>query len=330
MRKGFSRFMASSRISSRLLGLLFFLIAVGFLVWFGLDHIETMPALDWRSQRVLWAIGAGAALYLLGLAVMAYSWRVLLNGFGERPYRLHAEIIDLSTQAAKYIPGNVAHLVGRVALAKAAGYSVTRSTAALLVEHALAGYMAVLLVGVGILATPNAYAAVAGYLPPKPLLVALLGLGVALPFAMGPVNRVVGERMPEKVQEVGRRLEQLRKRDVAWCLVLTTVFFCLGGAVLVHAAQAALGESIEAIPAIVLFAAAWVAGTSTPGAPGGLGVREAVLSLGLTPVIGGGPALAVALVTRLITLLADLSASLIGLAGLRLAGLRRPEKPASN
>lgn len=314
--------MAMSRISSRLLGSFFFLVAVGFLIWFGLDHLETMPSLDWRSKRVLGAIGSGAALYLTGLAVMAHSWRVLLRGFGERPQRLHAEIIDLSTQAAKYIPGNVAHLVGRVALAKAAGYSVTRSTAALLVEHVLAGYAAVILVGIGILATPAAYAAVAAYLPPKPLLLTLLALGIVLPFVTGPVNRMVGARLPQKLQEIGHRLEQLRKRDVAWCLVLITIFFCLGGVVLAHAAQAVLGESVATVPAIVLFAAAWVAGTSTPGAPGGLGVREAVLSLGLTPVIGGGPALSVALVTRLITVLADLSASLIGVLGLRLAGLK--------
>ena len=317
--------MAKSRISARLIGSAFFIIAICFLVWFGLDHLETMPALDWRSSRVLGAIAAGAGLYLTSLAVMAYSWRILLRGFGEAPRRLHAEVIDLSTQVAKYVPGNVAHLVGRVALAKTAGYSVTRSTAALFVEHVLAGYLAVLLVGIGILATPEAYAAVAGYLPPKPLLIALLGAGIVLPFVMGPVNRAVGERMPQKLQELGGHLDQLRKRDVAWGLLLMTVFFGLGGGVVGYAAEAVIDRSIEPIPAIVVFAAAWVAGTSTPGAPGGMGVREMVLSLGLTPLIGGGPALSVALVTRLMTLLADLAATLIGLAGLHYAGIRRQQ-----
>jgi uncharacterized membrane protein YbhN (UPF0104 family) len=46
-------------------------------------------------------------------------------------------------------------------------------------------------------------------------------------------------------------------------------------------------------------------GYVTPGAPAGLGLREGVLALGLTPVLGESEALALALVYRLVTVIAD-------------------------
>jgi len=309
--------MALSRPSPRLIGALFLGTAVGFLVWFAIAHLKEMPALDWRAPRVLGQLAAAVMLSLAGLAAMAAAWRVLLRGFGENPRGVRAEMIDLATQAAKYIPGNVAHLVGRVALAKAQGFGATRSTAAVVLQHVLAGYAGVLLVLTGLAFTPGIYRGIGAYLPAQPLLLGLAAAGAVLPFTMGPVNRVVGRRLPERLRELGGQLDRLRKRDVAAALLLILVFYLLSGLAMIACARAVLGEPIALLPALAVFAAAWVAGTSTPGAPGGLGVREAVLSLGLTPVIGGGPALAVALVVRLATVLADGLATLAGSAHLR-------------
>jgi uncharacterized membrane protein YbhN (UPF0104 family) len=54
------------------------------------------------------------------------------------------------------------------------------------------------------------------------------------------------------------------------------------------------------------FALAWTAGLVVPGAPGGLGVFEAVLLLRLAVAVPEAPLLAVAISYRLITTLADL------------------------
>jgi len=51
-----------------------------------------------------------------------------------------------------------------------------------------------------------------------------------------------------------------------------------------------------------------------PGAPAGLGLREAVLMLGLSPVLGEPEALALALVYRLLTVAADAVLAGIGFA----------------
>lgn len=50
---------------------------------------------------------------------------------------------------------------------------------------------------------------------------------------------------------------------------------------------------------------AWMAGYLVPGAPGGLGVREAVLLLGLAPTVGEPSALAAAASYRMVTVLSD-------------------------
>ncbi len=58
------------------------------------------------------------------------------------------------------------------------------------------------------------------------------------------------------------------------------------------------------------FALAWTAGLVVPGAPGGLGVFEAVLLLQLGGQVAEAPLLAVALSYRLVATAADLLAAL--------------------
>lgn len=70
--------------------------------------------------------------------------------------------------------------------------------------------------------------------------------------------------------------------------------------------------------AVAAFAASWIAGFATPGAPGGIGIRETALIALLTPLCGEATAVAAALELRLVTTLGDL---LFFLYTLRLAPL---------
>jgi len=62
-----------------------------------------------------------------------------------------------------------------------------------------------------------------------------------------------------------------------------------------------------------IFAVAWVVGFITPGAPAGVGVREAVLVAALTPLYGNEVAIGISALLRLVTILGDGFAFLIGL-----------------
>ena len=61
------------------------------------------------------------------------------------------------------------------------------------------------------------------------------------------------------------------------------------------------------------LALAWIVGYVVPGAPGGLGLREAVLVLGMSPVVGEAEAMAIALAYRLVTVVADAILAACGL-----------------
>jgi len=62
------------------------------------------------------------------------------------------------------------------------------------------------------------------------------------------------------------------------------------------------------------FVVAWLVGYTVPGAPGGLGLRQAVLGLLLTPSVGEPAALIWAAGFRLVSVLGDVLSYLIGVA----------------
>jgi hypothetical protein len=76
-----------------------------------------------------------------------------------------------------------------------------------------------------------------------------------------------------------------------------------------------LGPSLLALTGA--FAAAWIGGFFTPGAPAGLGVREALLVGLLTPQLGPEAALGLAVAFRLVTTLGDAVGFVAGLVMLR-------------
>jgi len=64
-----------------------------------------------------------------------------------------------------------------------------------------------------------------------------------------------------------------------------------------------------------IFAVAWLAGYVAPGAPAGVGVREAGLVFLLTPLFNSGFSVAISLTLRLTTTIGDFVAFLFGLVG---------------
>ena len=78
----------------------------------------------------------------------------------------------------------------------------------------------------------------------------------------------------------------------------------------------ALGTA-DWLPLVPWIAAAWLLGFLIPGAPGGLGIREFVLVLGLTPLVGEAQAALDALMFRLVTVSGDTLMSAVGTVWLR-------------
>jgi hypothetical protein len=63
---------------------------------------------------------------------------------------------------------------------------------------------------------------------------------------------------------------------------------------------------------IAVFSAAWIAGFLAPGAPAGLGIREAILLAGLGPTFGARTAVEITIFFRVLSVAADLVALCAG------------------
>ena len=224
---------------------------------------------------VLLAVVYGASNLLLAL-----GWRAVLQFLGvdaglDWTIRAYA-----TSQLAKYIPGNIFHFAGRQALGVAAGIGnvpLAKSTAIELAILAIGGAL---------------------FLP--------LLLQHAVPGS-GAATAVVAFGAPIAVVFVATW--RLAGGTAARSVALYLAFLVLSGLIFVLTLSLAEGRTIDAsaVPLTVgAYVVAWLAGLLTPGAPAGLGIREAVLLALLAGIASGPVVLTAVLVGRIITVSGDL------------------------
>ncbi len=282
----------------RRIGTVLAVLGLAYLVAFGMRHAAELPELRWDGRA---AAGLALAVGLHGLTVLsgAAAWRALLRSLGERLGFGDAVGILAVSQAAKYLPGNVGHYVGRVALARERGIATGSVILTLVVETAcavLAG-LAVAAGGAGTAAAVEPWRLAVAVLTAVAA-VAALAVAAILLRREGVRRRL---RLPETLPEPRR----LAGAGLV-CLGLCGVNFLIFGACAAVLARTFFGAPAVPLPALTaLFAAAWVAGFVTPGAPAGLGVREAILVAGLRPLCGPGVALGLPVLFRVVTTLGD-------------------------
>jgi len=242
-------------------------------------------------------------LYLVGSVLLAFAWVVLVRASAAGSPRTWPLLRGhLRAQVAKYLPGNVFHFAYRHVAARREGVAHASLGAALGLEAALL-LAAAGIVALGVVSDPRIEAVVPWarqfvWLAPSLALLAWLALSFVAP-RFGIPDAPVMQRAPR----------------LALVLAINFVFFALAGAALRE-----LQPQAGAMPFSAWcgwLALAWLLGYVTPGAPAGLGLREGVLALGLTPVLGESEALALALVYRLVTVIADGVLAAVGFVVLR-------------
>lgn len=281
---------------------------------------------DWAAlafhveQSWFWAAaGIGAAAYAALLTLLAAAWALVTlaaaPGAGEGPAATLWPLIRAYgvSNLLKYLPGNVFHYGARQAMGARAGLPHRALAAASVTELAL-HVAAALAVAGGFLLLDRA---VLGQAPPVPAGVTLdtglagaagLAAGLGLLALIGPLFRRQGDR-------TGRPM-----RVLAVAFACQAAFFA-GSGLIAALCLAALPAGGFSLTAGAFFLIAWLAGFATPGAPGGVGVREAALVL-LLP----GPAdlaVALALLTRLVSSLGDV----LFAAAVSVPTPKRPSQP---
>lgn len=247
-------------------------------IWHG-GHIEL--------ARVEWGALAGAlVLGAAGTAAGGAIWLVILDALGVTTQRRWAGLF-FQAQLGKYIPGSVWQYAGRAAIARTNGIPVRAVGVSLPVEFVASGIaggsMAAFLLGW--------WGAV------------LVGAVAVLLVA---AERPARSRRPAEFATARATLLYLP----VWLLLGASFWLCARGLLGIPARDLAFY--------IGAFAVAFLAGLFAVYAPGGLGVREAVLVALLSSRIGAADALVVAAASRLILIVVD-----VALAGIATATIRR-------
>lgn len=274
------------------------ILAIFFFWWqtlerLGVDWAGTLGRARGREGFLLLALAGGLAFFALQAAI----WRLIVSDLVAPVGWLRGLRLWALSNFGRYLPGAAWHLVGRVYLSKGAGVSRTTGALSVLLEQGLQLLTALLLF---ILTIP---------FWPSSSLVARFGWLVAL-VPLGLV--VMHPRLFFPLVNWGlRRLRRaplpptLRYHDL---LRYTALYLLAHGAnaLALVACVRALQGNWEHWPAVVgAGMVAWVAGVVNLLTPGGLGTREAVLSLALTALIGLDVTAAAALLWRAATLLTE-------------------------
>lgn len=267
-------------------------LSLGFLAWTANRHWSSLstwqPTL--KSGIVLLYC---SALYGVGMMFIAESWHQILRGVTQNSISRRTSWPSFGvTQIAKYLPGNVFHYVGRHLWLKQEGVTHREAILAAVWEAILMASTAVGCAALVLMVSPIAL----GSFGTRDVSLLASGAAAFLLLCLL-IVQIVRRRVP--------KLAGFAPNQPA--LVLSPLalmgFFSIQG-VTYHMLFSALGAHASfAVAAIAMIA--WVVGYATPGAPGGLGSREAVLVGLTTPFVGAGQALILAALFRVATTLGD-------------------------
>jgi len=298
-----------------------FVVIVGSCIGLGLavaGSLERLPPISFTSSIAVAYLLSGL-LYAAFVFGTAFAWRLLLRASGHNMGFGASLAMICVSHIGRYLPGSVGMYVSRIALARRYGISPGAAGAALVPETAWAISSGIIVV----LASGLAFGTKALDPDIGRFSLALCPLMIAFPFVMKPLLRKMGAYYPcLRTMLVG--LDGVNLRTAIYCLFAYSYNVCVVGLSLaVVIAALSLDTAFRPLLGIFAFSIAWLAGLIALPAPAGIGVREAALLGVLGPVIGVGPALAAALIHRVLTLIAD--AGIFG-AGMLLLWSQRDDR----
>jgi hypothetical protein len=263
-------------------------------------------------------------LKLTATLIAVGLWLALLRGLGGRVPARDAYRIYLVSGLAKYLPGKVAHIAGRVALLCERGAPAPLGLTSVLLELALSVLSSALvsLIALPLLlgrAGPTDRLAAVAWFAALAVPIGLVGLH---PRVLGPALRLGSRLMPKAGAAVGSRLPPYRTT-----LLLLAAYAALSG--IGALALLATARTVYPLEAHWLPFLAGVATTShllgivVPVAPAGIGAREALMAVLLATIMPAPAAALTSVLSRTLSILADLLATGLSLAVTRLTRLTR-------
>lgn len=259
------------------LGTLLALIGVAYVIF----QLHSLSAdQDIFRPKLLAILAAGSVVYALALVLLAQAWKSILAYLGIKPSRAWLYLSYSDYQVAKYVPGNIANILGRQVHAARQGYSmigVAKSTAMELGGMLVCGGLFWFLLLLKQLGWANQWILVVAGM--------CIGLCLALLFTLNAAQLALAF------------LFQLS------FLIVSGLVFCGILLLSMDVEQAVAMQDI--IQIVATFNAAWIIGVVTPGAPAGVGVRDALLLTWVSALFPSNQTAVAILVSRLSTVAGD-------------------------
>lgn len=258
---------------------------------------------------------AGACLTLLyaaSILTTSLAWTRLLRSL-QQPARMGRLLpIVATTQFGKYLPGNVAQHLGRIALARSAGVTLSAAVFSVAYELLLALVASAHIGALTLLWSPPAAILTWRMTEYRLPLLGAVTLFAVVALWLAPRFAVWLGRMrsgPSSGIDAAPARLHLDPGTVIACYALYGSSFVLIGTGLWFVAHA-LVVGTATIPGVLFFvgafASSWILGFIAPGAPAGLGIREALLSAWLSGVLAPADVVLLVVMLRIATTLGDL------------------------
>jgi len=281
-------------VFTRLLGLCVILISfyyLGNLLWQSKQQLVNM------SFNFITGIGvlALAVIYATAMTLLSGTWGAILSAINTQAVNQDCVTkIYARTQIAKYIPGNVFHLVSRVMMAEKLSLTRTQVTQSLLIETVCLLLAAMVLIVPSFWLLPDVVNSF--FIDRRVYWFAIvISIGSFVCLLLGPslLNRFTNSALSIKgvVKWVG----------------YYSAFFVICGIILILLLWLLERESSISLLSLAVFgySLAWIIGYITPGSSAGIGVREAALTLILSQYVSVEVAIYTSFLLRIVTTLGD-------------------------
>jgi uncharacterized membrane protein YbhN (UPF0104 family) len=295
--------------------------------------VAVITAVAWLLYRqrddvaaALSAVSPGAVVLALVLGIIGVwlpglVWRDLLASQGYPTTPVAGQRAFFLGQLGKYLPGGVWNVVAQVALVRDLKIPGRQAATASFLALALSVITSMLVAAVTVpFASPE-------------LLHSFWWVFLAVPPLLVLLHPRVIEWWSDRAFRLLRRPG--RPVELSWvvllrcCALLVVSWVCCG----VHFGILVQGLGVSGaqlwLLSIGVFSLAWVAGFLVVVAPAGAGVREAVLTLGFAGVLPAAGVLALAVLSRLLLVVADFVLALGFVVRARLSRDHAPATPAA-
>lgn len=235
------------------------------------DHWREVTAVRIDSQGWL-MLAIALIVTLLAHIWSAWVWTWILKAFKQSVGGWWAIRVYLITNIAKYLPGNVGHFYGRILAVSKAGSTLGAASLSVLLEPLLMAAAALL-----VALTSSGLGWIEAASDPWSWRIQILCLAVVLlgihPRILNPVMHFLSRLKANTADTAAVNIEQYPLLP----LLGELGFLVLRGTGFLFAWTALMSVNIGQIPSLLsTFSFAWLLGMVVPGAPGGMGVFEAM------------------------------------------------------